>query len=601
MATVVLLVAVAALALVLVFLVRRMRAEREVGRRALDAANAAAAREGERLTEEVRRVQELLARRDEMFAKVQRAWKAEREWSRELRSQIARTHPDRSSFEGHDDVRELVLEAAIKLTEGDRGLLLSREDEDDDGQLDLVASRGFTHDPRHSAIAQRFAREVLARDEIVRQDDPTAGGHRGTAADGEIASLVAIPVYLRDHFHGVVVCANRPGGFDDVEDDVLLALGDHAGAALQHGQLRHQVRDAHRASVRMLVEAVAAGDPLAHRESSQLAVLAIHLAHELGLDERERDVLVCAVLLRGVGQLALPEQLLLKPGPLTSDERALVEMHPRIGFNVIGQAPVLRDVAASVLYHHERWDGGGYPAGLAGPDIPRLARALAVLEAYGSMTNQRSYRDPRSSEEACQALVDAAGTQFDPEITQVFVENVRRSAGAPSDALAQSVLEALPFDPVAAADSTLGPLGGPATDGLTLLGDHRALQHGVREAARAAQADGRGFAMAMIQIERLAEINADASFLVGDRLLHVAARNVRRVSVRLGGTGYRASGRRLALLVPLRDDLSRERIAEEVALEFAGGPAVRHAVVAWDPGERGEELIIRARDALAGA
>ena len=230
--------------------------------------------------------------------------------------------------------------------------------------------------------------------------------------------------------------------------------------------------------------------------------------------------------------------------------------------------------------------------------MPLLARAVAILEAYGAMTHDRSFREARSSEEACQALVEGAGTQFDPEITQVFVEDVRRSAGSPSDALAQTVLEALPFDPVAAADSTLGPLSGPATDGLTLLGDHRALQHAVREAIRAAQAGGRTFAMAMVEVEGLAQLNAEASFLVGDRVLHVAARNVRRVAVRVGGTGYRASGRRLALLVPLHAGLAADQIAEEIALEFAGGPPARHAVVTWDDDERGEQVIARARAAL---
>src|SRR3954452_7140399 len=391
MATVVLLVAGVLLPLALLFLVRQIRAEREAARRELDAARTEARAERQQLDASVRRLQEMLSHRSEMLDRVERAWRAEREWSRELRTQIARSGTERGGFEGHGDVRELVLEAAIELAEADRGLLLSREDEDADGDLDLVVARGFTNDPRHSALAQRFAREVLSRDEIVREDEPTAGSER-TPADEEIQSLVAIPVYLRDKFHGVVICATRPGGFDDVGDNVLLALGDHAGAALHHGRLRHEIQDANRAAVRILVEAVAAGDPVLHRESSQLAVLAVHLAHELGLDERERDVLVCAVLLRAVGHLALPEQLLLKPGPLTPDERALVDLHPRIGFNVIGQAPVLREVATTVLYHHERWDGSGYPAGLAGADIPRLARAVAVLEAYGAMTHERSFR-----------------------------------------------------------------------------------------------------------------------------------------------------------------------------------------------------------------
>jgi GGDEF domain-containing protein len=605
MATVLLIVVAAVLALAVALTVRRLRAVRDADRRALEAQRIAAEADHERLEAQLRRLHLTVNRHSETLARVRRAWQAEREWSRELRSQIGRLGQDRPGFGrsgANGDVRELVLQAAIKLVEGDRGLLLSREDRDD-GDLDVVVARGFEHDPGRSALAQRFAREVLDRDRIVREDAPAEQdpGDDRTPADHEIASLVAIPLYLRDRFEGVVVVANREGGFEDVEDDVLLALGDHAAAALQHGHLRHALQDANRAAVRILVEAVAAGDPVLHRESSQLSVYAIHLARELRLDEREREVLVCAVLLRAVGYLALPERVLLKPGPLSDEERALVELHPRIAFNIIGQAPVLRDVATTVLYHQERFDGTGYPAGLVGADIPRLARALAVLEAFAAMTHERTYRDARSIEDGCQALAEGGGTQFDPEIAELFVEEVRRSAGAPSSELAGAVVESLPFDPVAAAQSVLGPLGGPATDGLTLLGDHRALQQGVREAVQATSAGGRPYALALLQIEGLDRINEDASFVVGDRVIHVAARNAGRVAVRLGGTAYRASGRRLALLVPLRDGVTPERIATEISAEFAGGPELTCQVVASEPGERGEHLIARARQGLAAA
>ena len=149
--------------------------------------------------------------------------------------------------------------------EAERGLLISRADDDGDGSLDVVLSHGFEHDPSHSAVAQRFARAVLARDEILREDDPRRPSDtEATAADGEIDTLVAIPLYLRDRFHGVIVCANRAGGFEEVGDELLLALGDHAGAALQHGRLEHELRDAHRSAVRVLTEAVAAQDPVLH-------------------------------------------------------------------------------------------------------------------------------------------------------------------------------------------------------------------------------------------------------------------------------------------------------------------------------------------------
>jgi GGDEF domain-containing protein len=571
--------------------------------RAVHRARATSAGPGEergRLDMEVRRLEETIRRRDEELAQARRAWRTQRDWSRELRARLGRLEHEHDGLEGRGDVRDLVLQAAIDLTEADRGLLLSREDADDDGDLDLVLSRGFEHDPRHSAVAQRFAREVIERDQILREDAPPSDGPDRTPADEEIDSLVAIPVYLRDRFHGVVVCANRPGGFEEVGDDVLLALGDHAGAALHHGLVRQQLRDAHRSAVRILVEAMAAGDPVLHRESSRLVVFALHLARELALEEHDRDVLLCAVLLRAVGHLALPDDVLLKPGPLTPEERALVELHPRIGFNVIDQAPVLRDVATAVLYHHERYDGSGYPAGLAGREIPVASRALAVLEAYGAMTHQRPFRAPRSPEEACQALIEGAGSQFDPEMVHLFVEDVRLAPRPPSDALAEIVLEALPFDPVAAADAMLGPLGASSTDGLTLLGDHRALQQGVRECVHQATA-GRPFGLVLVQLEDLPRINDDGSFLVGDRVLHVAARSAKRAAARLGGTAYRASGRRLAILVPLPEDAPPEHAAEEVAMEFAGGPRIRQAVVAWEPGERGEELIARARRTLETA
>jgi len=600
-ATVLLLVAVVVLALAAAVTGRALRAERARGRRRAQSLRAEAEQERQGVEEHLRRAQAMVRRQSEALTQVRRAWQAEREWSRELRAQIAhiRTRPD--GFPGDAGLPDLVLEAALKLLEADRGLLLSSEDRDADGRLDVVAAKGFVHDPRNSAIAQRFAREVLERDAIVREDHPTADGGPRTPADDEIRCFVAIPVYLRDRFHGVVICANRRGGFEQVDDNVLLALGDHAGTALQHGRLRHQLQAANRAAVRILVEAVAARDPELHRESSRLAVLAVQLAHELGLASGEREVLVGSVLLRGVGDLALPQDLRLQPGPLSAEQRAMVELHPRIGFTVIGQAEVLRDVATTVLYHQERWDGGGYPAGLAGGDIPRLARALAVLETYGALTHPRGHRDACSPEAACEVLVDEAGRQLDPEITQVFVELVRRSSALPSAALAEGVVAALPFDPVAATDELLSPLGGPATDGLTLLGDHRALQHGVSEAVRGAQATGRGFALAMVQIQRLPEINQESSFLVGDRVIHVAARTLRRVGARLQGTCYRASGRRLALLVPLREELTPEGIAAEIDAEFVGGPEIRYEVLTWHPGERSEDLIVRGRHALVAA
>ena len=394
---------------------------------------------------------------------------------------------------------------------------------------------------------------------------------------------MAIPLYLRDRFHGVIVCANRPGGFEDVGDELLLALGDHAGSALQHNRLQHELGDAHRSAIRVLAEAVAAHDPVLHRETGELAVHAGLLAKELELDERERDVLVCATLLRAVGYLPLPERPRLRPGELTADERALIELHPRLGFNVLSQAPALHDVAVAVLYHHERVDGTGYPAGLRGEDIPLGARVLAVLEAYGAMTHERPYRTPWTAEQACEALIEGAGTQFDAEIAQLFVEQVRRAPRVARDDVSQAVLDALPLEPGGGEDGMPEGLMAAGVDGATLLGNHSRLQQDVSAASRHA----RPFGVVVIELVDLPRLNEEAGHIAGDRLIAQAARSARRSAARLGGTAYRISGRRLAILVPAREGQLGARHRRGGAGRVPAGPRHPGGDVGVDAGRAG--------------
>jgi GGDEF domain-containing protein len=561
---------------------------------------AARARESERSERErlERQLHGLETERSQQLRLMQRlrqSWQAEREWSRELRGQIHHLHARGGGDGQDDDVGSLILHTAIKLLGAEKGLLVSREDADSDGTLDVVRARGFVHDPEGSALADRFAREVLARDQIVRDDKPgdTDGG-RPTPADEEIDTLVAVPLYLHDRFSGVIVCANRPGGFDDVGDELLLALGDHAGAALQHGRLEHELSDANRSAVRLLAEAVAARDLVLHRETGELVVHAGLLAKELQLETRERDVLTCATLLRAVGYLALPDGPRLHPGPLTPDERSLIEMHPRVGFNILVQAPSLREVATVVLHHHERFDGAGYPAGLAGHDPPLASRVLAVLEAYGALTHERPYRAPCSSEHACEVIIDGAGTQFDPEIAQLFVEQIRRMPQGVRPDVPDTVLDALPLEPHDGADGIPVGLLASAVDAVTLLGNARGLQHDVNAAAR----HSTSFALVLLELVDLPRVNEEEGFVAGDRLIQRAGRRARHAAARLGGTAYRLSGRRLAILVPFREGDLLRNVTEEVRAEFLPGPAVRVAMSAWMPGEPGETVLARARHAL---
>jgi GGDEF domain-containing protein len=173
---------------------------------------------------------------------------------------------------------------------------------------------------------------------------------------------------------------------------------------------------------------------------------------------------------------------------------------------------------------------------------------------------------------------------------------VRSGLGAPRPELADTILHALPIVPDIGAGAGLEPLGGAATDGLTLLGNHRALQHALLAAVGAGRAD-QPFALVLAQLEDLAEVNAEHGLEAGDRMIQVAARAMQRSAARLGGTAYRPSGRRLAVLAPLRDR-EVEALRADVQAELAAGPRVRTAAVAWRHGESGDELLERARRAL---
>jgi HD-GYP domain-containing protein (c-di-GMP phosphodiesterase class II) len=371
------------------------------------------------------------------------------------------------------DIRELVLRMAVMMVEASGGILLSRDDEDGDGvPLDVVAHEGFDNDPTESAVAHAFASQVIERDATVREDDSRSIERKGrNAADDEIDNLVAIPIYIADDFHGVVVCVNRDGGFEECDDDVLLALGDHAGAVLENQKLHGALRTSYLGTVAMLAEVIEAKDPFLRGHSDEVSRYVSAVATRLGIDEHRREQLVFGSLLHDVGKVGISERILLKPAKLTPEERSVIQLHPRIGYRLVERVPALRDIAPAILHHHERYDGEGYPSRLSGEEIPLEARIICVADSFSAMTAERPYRRRMSLEDACAELERCAGTQFDPQVVRVFVEEVRARPISHDD---EAVAAALAHDPELAArrdhDEPMlgqGPLA--VTDNLTLL------------------------------------------------------------------------------------------------------------------------------------
>ncbi len=172
-----------------------------------------------------------------------------------------------------------------------------------------------------------------------------------------------------------------------------------------------------------LAKAVDLRDTYTGSHSARVAELAARVAARLGLDREQIELSRLAGSLHDLGKLAIPEEILRKPGPLTGPERLVLERHPQIGFRMLDSLGI-DPVAKWILHHHERWDGTGYPDRLPGPEIPLGARIIFVVDAFDAMTSDRVYRGRLTQDHALAELERCAGTQFDPNVVAALAEEL---------------------------------------------------------------------------------------------------------------------------------------------------------------------------------
>lgn len=186
-----------------------------------------------------------------------------------------------------------------------------------------------------------------------------------------------------------------------------------------------KIRKTYISAIESLVLLLEARDPYTSGHSMRVCSYSTVLARRLGLDHRERRQVRLAAKLHDIGKIGIPEAILNKPDQLSAHEREWIQRHPTIGERVLRPIIRSRAVLAAVRHHHERYDGLGYPDGLAGDRIPKVARLIAVADCFDALTSSRAYRKARTIGEALDILTSGAATQFDPQFVLPFVELVR--------------------------------------------------------------------------------------------------------------------------------------------------------------------------------
>src|SRR6185436_12910187 len=311
---------------------------------------------------------------------------------------------------------ELIAQVAHKVTNSkETGIILMTRDGHKEAEVEIDA-KGLHTRPEHPM--QTIDQAMQTGQSII--------------VSMENGSLVCYPLLTRGRTYGALwmnIPESRGQNFANLQ-----TLANQAAIALERSILlsesRQQAKQLEAAYEELeitydqtlisLMSALDARDRETEGHSTRVSRLACLLGEELGLSGQQLKALERGSLLHDIGKIGISDTILHKPGKLTDDEWRIMRIHPDIGARIVEGIPFLQDTLQVIRYHHERWDGSGYPMGLKGSGIPVQARIFAVADVFDALTSNRTYREKSLPDEAVQYLRDHAGSLFDPSIVEAL-------------------------------------------------------------------------------------------------------------------------------------------------------------------------------------
>jgi HD-GYP domain-containing protein (c-di-GMP phosphodiesterase class II) len=245
-----------------------------------------------------------------------------------------------------------------------------------------------------------------------------------TWADAWLSQLVLFPLSRNDRAFGGIMAINRRDGlgFGSEEIQFINAMAERSSAFLENVRLYDDLEQLFMGMLHALVSSIDAKDPYTCGHSQRVAWLSRHIAGLAGIAEAESQRVYLSGLLHDIGKIGVSEAVLRKTGLLTPDEYEEMKRHPEIGANILQGVRQVDDVIPGVLHHHDRFDGKGYPFSLRGEEIPLLGRIVALADSFDAITSNRTYREAQSIAAATTEIRRCSGTQFDPILADLFVQ-----------------------------------------------------------------------------------------------------------------------------------------------------------------------------------
>jgi putative nucleotidyltransferase with HDIG domain len=346
--------------------------------------------------------------------------------SSETQKRLAAVYSANQAIAGEQKLSRVfdrILDQVFSLLPADSGVILLKGDKGEELQIEHVRLKS---DSKDAQVSMTIVRRAFERGEaIITRNAPSDSRFNGGVSimEQNISSVMCVPLTHHENRLGVLYVDNHgvSDAFRSSDLELLVALAGAAATAIKNAQYMRSVEQACQDTLLVLADAIEMRDHYTVGHTWRVTNIAVEIARELGWGEAKLEEVRMGGMLHDVGKIAVDNAILGKPEPLTDDEYARMKVHPERGANLLRNAKFLQPVVPYCLYHHERWDGTGYPFELRENEIPVEGRLIAVADTFDAMTSTRPYRKGLDSSTAIHALVEGRGTQFDPAIVDALL------------------------------------------------------------------------------------------------------------------------------------------------------------------------------------